>query len=533
MHSTNWKNRAAFATQIDRPFQAVILTYMSVTKSGDGLKTDIIVVGGGGSGLMAALAAARAGARVTLLEKNECLGGTTGLSVGTICATGTRLQRAAGIKDGPDSHFVDMEKFMGDRASRDNLRLRRILVDNASEAVRLLEELGVTFMGPLPEPPHTQPRLHAVLPHSRSFVRHLEKACREAGVSILTGRRVTGLVRDAGAVRGVEIEEPRGRERVSASRGVILASGDFSSAETEYKQRHMSGSLLKIGGVNPASTGDGQKMAEAAGAEVVNGDLAWGPEIRFFAPARPGLISRTPTNRFVAQSLLAAMKILPQWALRPVLLRFVTTFLAPSPRLFEEGAILVNCLGERFCDELGRPQDAIGDQPDQLAWIVMDETTARRFTTWPYFISTAPGVGYAYLPDYARSRRDIYATAPDLAGLAAKTGLPGEALERSVARPYKTRASGGDFPRPMRGPFHALGPAKSWIVFSEGGVRIDENFRVLDKAREPIPGLFAAGSAGQGGAILEGHGHHLAWAFVSGLLAGRAIASAAELPAMD
>ncbi|WP_417767436.1 FAD-dependent oxidoreductase [Stappia sp.] len=497
---------------------------MSVTSSDAGLKTDIVVVGGGGSGLMAALAAARAGARVTLIEKNERLGGTTALSVGTICATATRLQRAAGIDDGPDSHFSDMEKFMGDRAARDNLRLRRILVDNAPEAVAILEELGVTFMGPLPEPPHTQPRLHAVLPHSRSFVRHLEKACRAAGVTILTGRRVTGLLHEDGTVRGVGIEGPQGKERVIAARGVILASGDFSSAEAEYKRRHMSGPLLKIGGVNPASTGDGQKMAEAVGAEVVNGDLAWGPEVRFLAPPRPGLIARTPTSRFVARPLLAAMKILPQWVLRPILLRFVTTFLAPSPRLFEEGAILVNRLGERFCDELNRPQDAIGDQPDQLAWIVMDDETARRFTAWPYFISTAPGVGYAYLPDYARSRPDIYATAPDLAGLAARTGLPAEALERSVAS--RARTSGDTAASPGRGPFHALGPARSWIVFSEGGVRIDENFRVLDRAREPIPGLFAAGSAGQGGAILEGHGHHLAWAFVSGLLAGRAAASA-------
>ena len=36
-----------------------------------------------------------------------------------------------------------------------------------------------------------------------------------------------------------------------------------------------------------------------------------------------------------------------------------------------------------------------------------------------------------------------------------------------------------------------------------------------------IPGLYAAGSTGQGGLLLEGHGHHLAWAFISGRIAGR------------
>jgi succinate dehydrogenase/fumarate reductase flavoprotein subunit len=37
----------------------------------------------------------------------------------------------------------------------------------------------------------------------------------------------------------------------------------------------------------------------------------------------------------------------------------------------------------------------------------------------------------------------------------------------------------------------------------------------------PIPGLYAAGGCGQGGVLLDGHGHHLAWAFVSGRHAAR------------
>jgi fumarate reductase flavoprotein subunit len=89
-------------------------------------------------------------------------------------------------------------------------------------------------------------------------------------------------------------------------------------------------------------------------------------------------------------------------------------------------------------------------------------------------------------------------------------------------------AGGAGERKPLtRGPFHALGPARSWIVFSEGGLAIDTRFRVTDAARKPIPGLYAAGSAGQGGVLLEGHGHHLAWAFTSGRLAGRNAALAA------
>lgn len=489
------------------------------------MAVDIIVVGGGGAGLMAALTASAAGRSVLLLEKCAALGGTTALSVGTICATATRLQAASGIRDNPESHYADMERFIGPLLDRDSPALRRVLVDEVAETIRQLEALGVTFMGPLPEPPHSQPRLHAILPHARGYIRHLAAACRTNGVAVRTNARATALTIEVGRVTGVELVRPGAEpERIAARHGVILASGDFSSADRDYKRRFMSGPLLDIDGINPASTGDGQRMAETVGAEVVNGDLAWGPEIRFLAPPRPSIVSRMPTHRLAARALLTAMRWLPARLLRPVLLRFVTTYLAPSLRLFEQGAVLVNQAGERFCDERERPQDEIGRQPGQQAWIVMDDAVARRFSTWPFFISTAPGVGYAYLPDYARSRPDIYACAPTLEELAKRLGLPDRALAASVDRHnagLAATATATAMRKPMtQGPFHALGPAKSWIVFSEGGLRIDTGFRVLHRSGRPIPGLFAAGSAGQGGVLLEGHGHHLAWAFTSGRLAG-------------
>jgi succinate dehydrogenase/fumarate reductase flavoprotein subunit len=221
------------------------------------VEVDVVVVGGGGSGLMAAYAAARHGRSVLLLEKASALGGTTGLSVGTICASATDLQRRAGIDDDPDSHFTDMDLFVGPLANRDNLELRRLLVDNVSETVGILSDLGVEFMGPLPEPPHSKPRLHAIIPHSRGYIRHLENACRKRSVSIWTDSHVDQLVYRSGRVAGVRANG----KSITARRGVILASGDFSSAEPEYKARFMQGPLLDIGGINPNSTGDGQKAS--------------------------------------------------------------------------------------------------------------------------------------------------------------------------------------------------------------------------------------------------------------------------------
>jgi succinate dehydrogenase/fumarate reductase flavoprotein subunit len=196
----------------------------------------------------------------------------------------------------------------------------------------------------------------------------------------------------------------------------------------------------------------------------------------------------------------------------------------PSHNLFREGAILVNAKGERFCDELHRPQDKVGDQPEQQAFIVFDHDVATKFNAWPHFVSTAPGVGYAYLADYERSRRDICFKAQTWKDLAHAIGVQADALMRTISHHDAQAVSRGGtaFRKP---PFYALGPAKSWIVFTEGGLRVDDRLQVLGPDGMPIGGLYAAGSAGQGGLLLEGHGHHLAWAFTSGHLAGRSAAS--------
>jgi predicted oxidoreductase len=60
-----------------------------------------------------------------------------------------------------------------------------------------------------------------------------------------------------------------------------------------------------------------------------------------------------------------------------------------------------------------------------------------------------------------------------------------------------------------------------FVTFTDGGLAVDESLRVINREGLVIPGLYAAGSTGQGGLVLEGHGHHLGWAFTSGRLAGR------------
>ncbi|MDP3168033.1 MAG: FAD-dependent oxidoreductase [Hydrogenophaga sp.] len=479
---------------------------------------DVVVVGGGGAGLAAAIEARESGRSVVLLEKNAQPGGSTAWSIGSVTSSGTPHQRKRGINDSPAEHWADMPGFAGELAGRDNDALRRVLCDEIPATFQWLLDSGVRFMGPMPEPPHRQPRMHNVLPNSRSFIYHLTRRARRAGVDIRTGMHVGALVQQDGRVTGVDAQGSAGAWRFLARGGVVLAAGDFTNGP-EFKARFMGPQEAKVEGVNLTATGDGQRMGEALGARIVNGDLALGPEIRFIAPATETLVRRLPPWRWLAVAMEWALDHVPPAILRPLMMKFLTTALAPSTALFDAGAVLVNRRGERFGDERDRPAWRLPDQPDKVGYIVIDAALAQRFSVWPDFVSTAPGIAYAYVPDYRRNRPDVFTEAPTLDTLARRLGMDAAALTRSAAE-GGVRSLGA-------GPYVALGPVRSVFVHSEGGLMVDHQHRVLGADEQPLPGLYAAGSTGQGGLLLKGHGHHLAWAFVSGRRAGRFAAEAA------
>jgi succinate dehydrogenase/fumarate reductase flavoprotein subunit len=483
---------------------------------------DVVVVGGGGSGLAAAIEARALARDVLLIEKNPQLGGSTAWSVGSVTASATPHQARKGIDDNPADHWRDMAGFNGDLDARDNPALRRVLADAMPETFRWLLKHGVRFYGPMPEPPHSKPRMHNVLPNSRSFITNLAKAARRAGVIFQCGVRASRLVVEQGRVAAIDCETADGPRRFRARGGIVLATGDFTS-DPELKAQFMGPQEAKIDGVNVTATGDGQKLALPLGARIINGDLALGPELRFVPPQRRNILLIVPPWRALANLMAWSLDHMPSALLRPFVMSFVTTALAPSPDLFAEGAILINKRGERFADELDRPAYALPDQPDKVGYILLDRRMAALFSGWPHFISTAPGVAYAYVDDYRRNRADIFNAGATLDELARKLVMPAGALEQTV-RAYN--AGAGNRVKLAEGPYVALGPLRAVFVHAEGGLAVDHEHRVLGPNDTPIAGLYAAGSTGQGGLLLKGHGHHLGWAFASGRRAGRNAAQA-------
>lgn len=486
---------------------------------------DVLVIGGGGAGLAAAIEAREAGARVVLIEKNEALGGSTVWSIGSFTATQTPHQQARGIDDSPDEHFADMPGFSGKLADRDNPALRRMFVDNASDTLRWLMGHGVEFFGPMPEPPHTKPRMHNVLPNSRAYIRRLEAHARRIGVEIRTGTRARRFLTGNGRVAGAACENATG-DAVDISAGaVVLASGDYS-ASAALKARFISEEVALVDAMNPTATGDGHEMAFGLGARVLNGDVLSGPTLRFVPPRRPSLERLLPPWRLVGKTMRMVLEHAPNGLLRPFVLRFTVTSMAPELDLFAKGALLVDRLGERVAGAPPTLGLKIAGHPDKIGYVLLDAGLARRFSAWPDFISTAPGVAYAYFDDFRRTRPDIFHKAESIQALAAKLGMDPERLGSSVS------AHNAEAPARLEtAPFYALGPAKSYIVLTDGGLAVNDRLQVLGEGDRPIPGLYAAGSAGQGGLMLKGHGHHIGWAFTSGRIAGRLAAEDARATA--
>lgn len=510
---------------------------------------DVVIVGAGGAGLMAACTAARAGCRVVLLEKAPRIGGTTALAVGSIMASGTQQQRDAGIVDSAADHAEDLALVARNFGISDNADLSRLMATHAAEAVAFLRSIGVVFANPLPQPPHRQPRLHQVMPGSASYIHHLELACRKAGVVIHVSTAASRLLQVGGRVTGVEAKDASGDVRsIGAARGVILASGDIAG-NADLLKSHIDEGLDGIEVLNPWCTGDGHNMGVAAGAQIVPrtdygaAELA---QMRFLKPAKPNWTQRIPPFRSIAWLLKTALQYPPAVALlRPFVLKFLTTALGVDRGIFVQGALLINKRSERFANELAgtilqdvgshervadkpesesnTPNLLLPRQPDGVGYIVFDKRIARQFSSWPHFISTAPGVAYAYVDDYRRARPDIFHSAPTLATLAGQLGMNVDTLQASVNASMPER---GDKAL-AGGPFYALGPIKSWLLVTPVGLAVNTRLEVLDAQGQSIEGLFAAGGVGQGGFTNTGHGHGLAWAFTSGLVAGRQAAAAA------
>jgi succinate dehydrogenase/fumarate reductase flavoprotein subunit len=224
-------------------------------------ETDVVVVGGGGAALRAALEARRAGARVTVVTKGR-LGTTGATAFGVASLAGFAVPDGAGDpSDNPDVHFDDI---MRSGAGCADPKLVRILVDEAQAAAAALQSWGVDFMkGPDGKilvamgDFASKPRNRKIYGHGRPIVLALKKACAEAGVVVMENTVVFDLIRDGSGCSGLLAIDLSGALHAVAASATVLGTGG-------------AGQLFEYSLSPPDVTGDGYALAYRVGAELAN-----------------------------------------------------------------------------------------------------------------------------------------------------------------------------------------------------------------------------------------------------------------------
>src|SRR5258707_497197 len=210
-------------------------------------EVDVVVIGAGAGGLVAAIGAREKGASVLIVEKNFDIGGRAMMSFGGLyIGGGNRMQKAKSVEDSPDRAFADWsrpEKPMGRFSDR---ALVRTWADNNLELFDWLEQQGIqweAYRGAPDRLDRNRTRLNVVRwpnepttpARGSGFVRPLEKTARRMGIEILLQQQMTKIHRESplnGRVTGIatiEVDDsyrPKTRTmNIRARRGIIIATG--------------------------------------------------------------------------------------------------------------------------------------------------------------------------------------------------------------------------------------------------------------------------------------------------------------------
>lgn len=446
---------------------------------------DVVVVGAGMSGLVAALTAQEQGARVTLLEAGAAPGGSAALSAGFITTFGS---------------YADYQRRipLGEPAQG------QLVMDKYDDAVRWLLELGLTFQ------PDTSGQAEGEFGFTRRHrmdppvaMAHLASVFRDRGGTLRTSTRAVRLLTEEhGAAAGVLARGAASPETHPAA-SVILASGGFQgNAEltTRYVGRWADRMLVRS---NPHSVGDGLLMGLELGAGT---SRALHSFYGHLLPAPPAVL---PPERFF-----------------------------PPTAYYSRATILVNLAGERFTDEsLGDHLNAqaAARQDAAAVFAIFDQDVHDK-----HIVGQPSGhPGGLNRVEAGREAGAWIATASTLdklVTLVAERGVRRAALSQTLHAFNRAMAEGSDEPlgvpraqlrAPLwRPPFHAIALAPA-ITLTYGGLRVNVRCQVLDRAGAPIAGLYAAG-ADAGGTYFEQYGGGLAMALTLGRVAGAEAARAAR-----
>ncbi|KOS47715.1 hypothetical protein ACN38_g1353 [Penicillium nordicum] len=429
----------------------------------------VIVVGGGLSGLSAAHTIYLNGGNVLVLDKQAFFGGNSTKATSGINGALTRTQIDLGIQDSVKQFYEDTLKSARDKARPD---LIKVLTYKSASAVEWLQDvfnLDLTLVSRLGG--HTHPRTHrghdAKFPGmaiTYALMQRLEDlADNEPGrVQIVKKANVTSINKSGNNVTGVTYTI--NGEKKSVDGVVVLATGgyaaDFSDTSLLKKHRPDTFALSSTNGTH--ATGDGQKMLMDIGANGIDMDK----------------VQVHPTGLVDPKDPNAKFKFLAAEALRG------------------EGGLLLNADGQRFSDELGHRDYVSGkmwEEKEKGKWPIRLILNSKASKVLDFHTRHYSGRGLMKKMTGAE--------------LVAEIGC-GEAALKKTFDEYNLIADGKkkdpwnkrffhNMPFQLNDEFH-VALMEPVLHFTMGGIEIDEHAQVLNSEQKPFDGLYACGELAGG-----------------------------------
>lgn len=414
------------------------------------MNTDVVVVGSGGAGLISAIKSKQAGANVVIIEKLPLIGGNTLISGAEYSAPNNWLQEKENIKDSVDLFKKDVEKAGGDKELID------VLANNALDGAKWLRDDvkvewtdELMFFGG-----HSVKR--SLIPKGQSgkeLINKLHAKAEELGIEILTETNAFELLTKDNVVTGVKAKIKTG-ELIIKAKSVVLTTGGFGANKKMLydNDKEVDDKILSTN--SPGSTGDGIKMAQAIGADVVDMN-----QIQLY----PVCDVETGKLLYTGDTRLAG------------------------------GAIIVNKEGKRFVEELGTRREismGIKAQTDSIAYQIWDEDSMQKSKILP-----THEIEYKNLIEGKKLCK-----VNSIEEMAEFFGIDKENLKETIKQFNEDSEKGKDTLFNLRrlgfkvkkAPFYCL-KAVPAVHHTMGGLKINKNAEVINKNGEVIKGLYSAG----------------------------------------